>query len=289
MLLLASTSDKLQVVTDAAVAVDVHASYADYATGTVTLGRKNTAISTATTTDVVTSPGASTVRNVKYLSVQNKHASSSVNIIVRHTDGTTAIDLYNVLLKAGEKCAFIDGDGFRVTDSEGRVKSAVADASVILKAMSSDQSNSTTTPTEVTELTVGTATGTFVFQYYIRYQAAATTTGVKFGLNHDGTVTSFVWNQYWVDVSATAATAVPDQDNVLATGAITAAFASRAVSTVGRGVTLSVDAANSDMLMVIEGMMVVTVAGNLELWHGSEVAAASTVKAGTSLILTKCG
>ena len=32
---------------------------------------------------------------------------------------------------------------------------------------------------------------------------------------------------------------------------------------------------------------VLTTAGDIELWHGSEVAAASTVKAGTSLILTK--
>jgi hypothetical protein len=41
------------------------------------------------------------------------------------------------------------------------------------------------------------------------------------------------------------------------------------------------------MLAVIEGYIIVTAAGDLELWHASEVAAASTVKAGSSLILQR--
>ena len=66
MLLLTSTSDKVRLTTSAAAAVDVHASYADNASGTITFGRTNTAqITTATTTDVVASPGASTSRTVQ--------------------------------------------------------------------------------------------------------------------------------------------------------------------------------------------------------------------------------
>lgn len=156
-----------------------------------------------------------------------------------------------------------------------------------VKALSADQSNSTVTPTKVTGLDTTTGTGTFIFRYYIRYQSAATTTGVRFDVNHSGTVTSFVWNQRQVDVSATAATAAPDQDNVQAASAVMGAFASRAKGTAGRGTTLSVDTANADMLTIIEGLMVVTVSGDLQLYHGSEVAAQSTVKAGTSLILTR--
>jgi hypothetical protein len=153
--------------------------------------------------------------------------------------------------------------------------------------LSADQSNSTVTPTKVTGLDVTTGTGTFAFKYYIYYQAAAATTGVRFDVNHSGTVAPFLWNQYWVDVSATAATAAADQDEVLATGAVVGAFASRAKGTAGRGTTLSVDTLNADMLMVIEGLFICTVSGDLQLYHGSEVAAASTVKAGSSLILTR--
>ena len=156
-----------------------------------------------------------------------------------------------------------------------------------VQRLSADQSNSTVTPTKVTGLDVTTGTGTFIFQYYVMYQAAVTTTGVRFGVNHSGTVTSAVWNQRQVDVSATAATAAPDQDNVIAASGVMGSFASRAFGTGGRGTTLSVDTANANMLTIIEGLFVCTASGDLQLYHGSEVAAASTVKAGTSLILTR--
>jgi hypothetical protein len=112
MLLLTSTSDALQVVTGAAVAVDVHASWMDYASGTVTPGRTNTAISTATTTSVAGSPAASTTRNVKSLHLRNKDASLSVDVTIRHTDGTTVIELLKITLAAGDSLEYIEGVGF---------------------------------------------------------------------------------------------------------------------------------------------------------------------------------
>lgn len=103
MLLLTSTSDIIRIVTASAVStIGVHASWADNASGTITLGRTNTAITTATTTTVVASPGASTVRNVKQLIISNNHASSACFITVQHYDGTTSIDLDSVTLLAGE-------------------------------------------------------------------------------------------------------------------------------------------------------------------------------------------
>ena len=153
--------------------------------------------------------------------------------------------------------------------------------------LSADQSNATTTPTKVTGLDVTTGTGTFVFKYYIYYQSSAATTGVKFDVNHSGTVAPFLWNQYWIDASATASTAAPDQDNIQAAGAVVGGFGSRAKGTAGRGTTVSVDTLNADMLMVIEGLFICTVSGDLQLYHGSETANSTTVKAGSSLILTR--
>ncbi|MDB5222479.1 MAG: hypothetical protein JWN83_1146 [Chitinophagaceae bacterium] len=150
-----------------------------------------------------------------------------------------------------------------------------------------DVPNSTTTAAKITELDETLAAGTYTFKYLIRYQSAAATTGVKFSVNHSGTVTAFVANVRWVDVSAVASTAAADQDEILSTGAVVGAFAARAKSTTGWGTTLSVDAANSDMLMIIEGLVVVTVSGDLQLYHGSEVAAATTVKTGSTVIITK--
>ncbi len=94
-----------------------------------------------------------------------------------------------------------------------------------------------------------------------------------------------MWNQRWSDLSALASTAVPDQDNIGAAGHVMGSFASRAKGTAGRGTTLSVDTAAADMLMIIEGLCVVSVSGNLQLYHGSEVAAQSSIMTGTALIV----
>lgn len=112
MLLLASTSDKLRLVTSAAVALNVHASYADISGTTVTPGRQNTAISTAATTDVVGSPAASTYRTVKTLTARNTSTTTSVDVTVVHTDGTNAMELYEATLGPGGQLHYHEGAGF---------------------------------------------------------------------------------------------------------------------------------------------------------------------------------
>lgn len=155
------------------------------------------------------------------------------------------------------------------------------------KKLASAQSNSTTTPTKVTGLDLTLGAGTYKFEYFIRYRSSATTTGVRFDVNHSGTVTSFVWQQRMVDASATASTNAADQDQIIAAGGVMSAMASRAKGTAGRGTTISVDTANADMLMVIEGLCVVTVSGDLQLYHGSETANQTTVMENSVLIVTQ--
>lgn len=107
LLNLASTSDILRVVTSAAAQIEVHASWGDLSGTTLTLGRANTPhITTATTTTVVDSPGAATVRNVRHLNITNGHASASCAVTVEHFDGTTAIELMAFILLPGENMIF---------------------------------------------------------------------------------------------------------------------------------------------------------------------------------------
>jgi hypothetical protein len=122
MLLLASTTSKLQIVTSAAVALDVLASFVDNASGTITLGATPTVISTATTTDVVAAPGASTTRNVKHLSARARGGANTVTL--KFTDGTTSPELIKVTLAQDEVLVFNDGPGFQILDSSGAVKLA---------------------------------------------------------------------------------------------------------------------------------------------------------------------
>ena len=120
MLLLTSTSDKVRLTTSAAAAVDVHASYADNASGTITFGRTNTAqITTATTTDVVASPGASTSRTVQLLTVRNAHASVACDVTVIHTDGTNAETLYKATLAAGKGLLYSESAGWQRFNAAG--------------------------------------------------------------------------------------------------------------------------------------------------------------------------
>lgn len=120
MLLLTSTSDILRVVTGSAVStITVHASWVDNASGTITPGRTNTNITTATTTTIVASPGASTQRNVKTVAITNNNASSSTQVTVQHFDGTTSTDLIGVTLLAGENLYLLEDGDWQHHDVQG--------------------------------------------------------------------------------------------------------------------------------------------------------------------------
>jgi hypothetical protein len=160
--------------------------------------------------------------------------------------------------------------------------------SVQVRALTADATaNSTTTAAKITGLDVALPVGTWYFKYAIRYQSAAATTGVKFSVNHTGTLTHFVANLMWVTTGTTATSNAPSQ--AANTGGVTVEGASsRAKSNAANmGPSASVDTLAADMLAIVEGTMTVTAAGNIELWHASEVAAASTVKAGTILRLER--
>jgi hypothetical protein len=114
MIYLASTSDKLQVVTSSANPVHVHATFMDLSGTTVTPGRTDTSIAAATTTDVVASPSASTTRKIKFLSLFNDHATTAQDIVIRHTDGTTVVDLWAGSVPAQTGVTFDEKCGWRV-------------------------------------------------------------------------------------------------------------------------------------------------------------------------------
>lgn len=122
MLLLTSTSDIVRLVTGAAGDIDVHTSYVDNASGTITPARTNTpAITTATTTTIVASPGASTQRNVKHINIENASATVSNTVTVQHFDGTTSTDLCSVTLLSGENLIFTSEGEWTHHDSNGGV------------------------------------------------------------------------------------------------------------------------------------------------------------------------
>lgn len=287
-LLLPATNTKVQLVTSAAGDIEVYSSWLDNNAGTITGGIGLTSVPTATTTDIVAAPNAGILRNVKRINITNNHATVSNIIEVLVTDGTTPIELISVTLLSGETLCFDASGRWYHRDVNGAEYVSASQNPVTIKSLGADYVNSTVTPGAIAGLTVPLQPGNYLWKAWIRYQTAALTTGVRFDANFTGTVTSFVWNQYWnVGINANSSDA-PDQDHIAALGGVLSAFSSRAKGTAGRGVTLSVDTLNADMLMMLEGVMVVTVAGDFQILFGSEIAAsAATAKAGSMLMIAK--
>jgi plastocyanin len=115
MILLTDTNDKLQVITSATTDLDVVISYADMSSSTFAvsgLGKQLTTITTATTTDVLAAPAASTVRNMKQLTARNAHATIAVDVTVQYNDNATVYELHKVTLQPGDCLEFVEGIGF---------------------------------------------------------------------------------------------------------------------------------------------------------------------------------
>ncbi|CAB4211315.1 hypothetical protein UFOVP1428_1, partial [uncultured Caudovirales phage] len=115
MLNLNGTTEKLQIITGSASDIRVDRSAIDVSDAAPPVVQivpnlgPLTAITTATTTDIVAAPGSSTVRSVTGLRVHNAHASTSNAVTVQSTDGTNITPHWVGTLLAGESVLF-DGD-----------------------------------------------------------------------------------------------------------------------------------------------------------------------------------
>lgn len=120
MLLLTSTSDVVRLITSAAATtIEVHTSYVDVSGTTITPGRTNTRITTATTTTIVASPAASTQRNVKAIYCTNNSTGTNVTVSVEHFDGTNSIELMAFVLLPGENLGYREDGSWVHRDSQG--------------------------------------------------------------------------------------------------------------------------------------------------------------------------
>ncbi len=181
MIILTNTAtDKLRLITSGAATVDTLISWVDNASGTITAGRTATAITTATTTDIVATPAASTVRNVKTIHIYNKDAATPTNVTVVYDVNGTAFQLWKTLLRPGESLQYIEGIGFfLLTDNT---------ANQLLKVLSADdtggQAVSTVQPWFPTAGAVTVpATTTYAIEGLLKLTHGATShsTGISFG------------------------------------------------------------------------------------------------------------
>lgn len=140
---------------------------------------------------------------------------------------------------------------------------------LVLAANSSDITGTgLTTVMAITALPAGR----YHFKATLVYQTTATTTGIDVAVNFTGTATQFVTEHRFASTGQTAATAAASETANNAAGNTYEAQGSRTLNAIIGAGSVSVDAANTDMMSVIEGFLVVSVTGDLQIKLAAESA-----------------
>lgn len=159
----------------------------------------------------------------------------------------------------------------------------------IVFALGSDHTLASTTGTEVTGLGPCTLVpGTYYYTYELIVQSSATATGIGLGINFTGTAAVRTIRLMYPSTGTTAISGVMD-DVGAGTGQIMETNVQTAFSTTAPNMvnTAGFATANANVPVTITGILVVTVSGDLELWHSSETAANTSVKTGSSLVVIR--
>lgn len=155
--------------------------------------------------------------------------------------------------------------------------------------LTADYTNSTVTGTEVTGLQVTLGAGTYRFSYYLLAQAATIANAFDFGINFTGTHTVLTAKLSYPD-TGTSATSGTIDDVITGDGGelIDAQCVNTAESTTTPNLNCitATTTANVNNLVIIEGIIVVTVSGDFELWAASESTTAIRVMTGSNLLVT---
>jgi hypothetical protein len=160
---------------------------------------------------------------------------------------------------------------------------------VIVKELTADVTSTSTTMAKVTGLDQRVEVGLWWFEYRIVWQTTATGTAIKLGVNFSGTQTRFVAEATGSESTTAASTGLNSQ--VHTAFGLKSGGSSRAPSTtVSLFGPTATDAANANMLAIIKGVIRVTVAGDLQLYFGSEaIGSTQTCESDSSLRLTRMG
>lgn len=203
----------------------------------------------------------------------------------------TAIDA----LAAGDKVPVADASDLTASKSATMTQIATYLKTVgeprVTTVTGSNHSVTGVTGTEVTTLQQTLEAGTYTVKYTLLTQSGTSTTGVGLGVNFTGTAATKVFARRNVATITTASNGITEEESgaALVTGGVLNGWATKAYSTTAPNMmSAGVGVINVDLLDIIEGLIIVTVAGDLELWHSSEIAATTTlVKIGSACVVTR--
>lgn len=123
MILLKATTETLELLTTAAVSIDVSIAFVDVTTSAFTPSTQETNITTATTTVVLSAPAASTQRQVKLITVRNRSTTTAQTVTFKKDISSTEYYITaDITLSAGDLLQYTDGQGWKTFDKNGREK-----------------------------------------------------------------------------------------------------------------------------------------------------------------------
>lgn len=156
------------------------------------------------------------------------------------------------------------------------------------KVVTATQSNSTITPTAITELTQSLVPGTYLIKMWTLWSAAAAGTGVGIYLNGSGgTVTQNAGHFYTTTTGTTATTGIADQATAAASYQMIESRAWRANNT-NPGAFNGVDTAGGVQFAIMEAVVIVTATTSMQVMFVSDTAASAVnILAGTTLEVRK--
>lgn len=113
MIILKATTELLTITTSTLADIDYSISYVDITATTFAPSTSEGKIITASATTVLSAPAASTKRQIKYISMTNRHASTSNSVVLKKLISATDYILTpTITLLAGETVEYIDGGGW---------------------------------------------------------------------------------------------------------------------------------------------------------------------------------
>lgn len=123
------STDALELVTSSAAGIDYTASWADHTSSAFTPGKSAGAISSATTTTIVSAPAASTTRQLKELTLRNTSTTTSNTLTLQRDVSATNRTMFQFTLAPGEQFDMDANGTMALYTASGVRKEAATDIS----------------------------------------------------------------------------------------------------------------------------------------------------------------
>lgn len=126
MIILNATTKSLQFKLAGSITTNqlpFSASYVDATTSSTTPGEQDGASNSTTAVDLVSSPGASTQRLIKSITIQNADTASATVTII-YNNNSTLRNVIKVTLAVGDQLIYEDGQGWSCLDANGNLKTS---------------------------------------------------------------------------------------------------------------------------------------------------------------------